>query len=790
MKRILLSVIFLAFGISTMADQITGRLISKKSQDPIAFAQVYVNSGEEMLGTVSNEEGFFTLKGEGVIEGELFIQSLETGRIYYGQVTSSNGKNLALGSISLDLAVTELSQFEVRGDIGVTQIEPQKITYATSDLLSQTGGTAGDLLKNMPSVAMGGSPNHNRDIRFRGLGNGYTLVLINGRNVGINGNNRETVLDMIPASQIESIEILSQPGADVQGDGMNGVVNIILKKNAQLGTSGSAFISADNLGGYDANLIINQKSGRLQVMGSFEKLSRQADKTDSGFQTKLKDDGSINEIIPIEKFERKRFDNTTARLNLNYEAGKQWYLEGEYLYGNQVEDKDKTELNRTLDTNRLFKKGTYRDEIEDKNLAFHNAFFRAKKVWSNGAQLNLGLNTNFGEESKYKLREDFSLLADGSVDQSKTPKIQRENESILSNTLNPHVTLFKKFSKNLSFKGGYQGFIVSRESNRLVEDFKANENQWIIKGANQNQFSVSENTHALFLTSDILTGPWKFTLGYRQEITDLRSESITDTTFSGNTRYFLPLPNVKSSYTFSENEYLTASVGRRVRRPGYKDLNPFTEIKDLTEIKQGNPGLAPELAWAYELGYFKQTQRFNVGANVFYRDISNLIQENISTTDDGGILERPENLSSAYTYGYELLIGAKATNWWNINLNYSNFESKIRSTGAFEGDAIKDQFEWTAKAINDIRLPWEIDFQATANFVGPKASTQETENMLWFVDMGFSKTVAGKGQATIRVTDVFDTIKKVKTKNAGNTLEEKIENTPGQIISLGFKWNF
>lgn len=773
-----------------MADQVSGRLISKKAQEPIAFAQVFVQTDDELLGTVTNEEGFFTLRAPGIIIGELIIQSLETGKINYGPINTSTNKNLTLGDLSLDLAITNLAQVEIRGDIGVTQIEPQKITYSTEDLLSQTGGTAGDILKNMPSVAMGGSPNQNRDIRFRGLGKGYTLVLINGRNVGISGNNRETVLDMIPASQIESIEILSQPGADIQSDGMNGVVNIILKKNAQLGTSGSAFLAADNLGGYDANITFNQKSGPIQVMASIEKLKRQADKTDLGFQTKLNDNGSVKEIIPINKFEQRRFDNTTARLNLAYEAGKQWYLEGEYLYGRQEEDKDKTENNLTLDPNRVFKKGVLREESEDKAVTFHNTFFRAKKVWTNGLQMDLGLNANLGNESKYRLREDFTLLSNGSVDASKTPKLQRENEIIDNNNLNPYLSFSKRFSKNASIKGGYQGFIISRKSNRLIEDFKTTENQWVVNGSNRNQFNIAENTHALFVTSDLITGAWKFTLGFRQEITDLQSESFADTIFTGKSTYFIPLPNFKTIYTLSENEYLTASFGRRVRRPGYQDLNPFTEIKDLTEIRQGNSGLNPELAWTYEVGYFKQVKWFNVGANLFYRDISNLIQKNISTTTEGIILERPENLSSAYTYGYELLIGARPTKWWNLNMNYSNFESAIRSVGSFEGDAIKDQFEWTAKAINDFSLPWKINFQATSNFVGPKASTQETEQMLWFMDMGFSKVIKSNGLAILRISDVFDSIQKVRTKTAGTTLEEKTEDTPGQIFSLGFKWNF
>jgi outer membrane receptor for ferrienterochelin and colicin len=127
----------------------------------------------------------------------------------------------------------------------------------------------------MPSVAMGGSPNHNRDIRLRGLGSGYTQVLINGKNSGISGNNRETVLDQIPASAIDYIEIITNPSAEYQGDGINGIVNIVLKKgNANDTIKGSISFLADNADGYNGSLSLSQQKEKFEYYVGYDRLQK------------------------------------------------------------------------------------------------------------------------------------------------------------------------------------------------------------------------------------------------------------------------------------------------------------------------------------------------------------------------------------------------------------------------------------------------------------------------------------------------------------------------------------
>jgi outer membrane receptor for ferrienterochelin and colicin len=244
------------------------------------------------------------------------------------------------------------------------------------------------------------------------------------------------------------------------------------------------------------------------------------------------------------------------------------------------------------------------------------------------------------------------------------------------------------------------------------------------------------------------------------------------------------------TYSLTAQSYLKSSIGRRVRRPAFTDLNPFIEIKSVTEIRVGNPNLIPEKAWAYELGYFNEIEKVNFGVNVFHRDISDLIQKNISTDSDGITTESFTNLDKAVSTGVEFLVGYQPLNWYNLNVNFSRFWSKIKDNTAFDGDALNDQTNWTFKAINDFAPAKGLNLQFIANFVGPKKTTQETEDTIWFVDLGLEKQLFTNGFFTLRITDVFDTLKKYKTKNTIVQLEQMTENTPGRIFSAGFRYQF
>lgn len=796
MKTSLTFLFFLTSYIILAQTIIRGKLVSNQENDieTSRVLELYDYNNQKIGSYYSNQQGFFELKitdtAKFVAPYRLdilssFYEKQEIAPIYLSSVV------VDLGEIFLINGVLSLQEVNLVRNLGVTQVGPQRISYETIDLPSQVGGSAGDVLKLMPSVAMGGSPNHNRDIRFRGLGKGFTNVLINGKPVGSSGNNRETVLDLLASGQIESIEILSNPTADVQSDGINGVVNIKLKKGNFKDKQASISFLADSQDGHNASVSLGRNFEKMSFGASYEELFRRVDKADKGQLLKFdKNSGDLKETQPIDKFEDRTFDNKNFRAFANFKPDEKLLIETAYNYGEQREDKTKTEPKIVFKSDNSFKDGKIREEAEIKNLFFHNPSVKLSYLWK-GLKINASVDANFSNVNERNNRDELKADSLGFPILTEIPKRERELDNSEFQNWFPELNLSGSIGKTVTYKVGYQGFLIDREAEKLIEKFNFKTNLWE-SSIDKNSFDLTENTHAFFVTTTSHFKKLKVTAGLRFETTNIDTQSVLEEEDQGNSDYNLALPSLQITYDFVKDAYLTASVGRRVRRPGFNDLNPFVEIKSTEEIRTGSPDLDPEKAWAYEIGAFTEKKWFNVGVNFFYRDIEDLIQKRITDNGDGTRLERPENFSGASTSGLEFVGAIKPFKWWSVNANYSRFWSEIDTSDGdeFDGEAIKDQFNWTFKAINDFNFYNDFSFQIVGNWVGAKGNFQESEKRVWFVDLGLSHKIFKNGTFLIRVSDLFDTLEKDKTKNTLEQVEHKIESTDGRILSVGLSWNF
>ncbi|MFN7015081.1 MAG: TonB-dependent receptor, partial [Bacteroidia bacterium] len=349
------------------------------NKDPIPFATVTLHGLPDSVlikGASTNEEGiaYFT----NIPQGNYILKASYIGYEMQNQNVFVNRGITTTLKIELISNAMQLSEVVVKADIGVTQLSPGKIIYKASDLTSQTGGTAGDILKSMPSVAMGGSPNHNRDIRLRGLGNGYTQVLINGKNSGISGNNRETVLDQIPASAIDYIEIITNPSAEYQADGINGIVNIVLKKGyADNLLKGSVSFIADNADGYNGSLTLSQQKEKFEYFVTYDRLQRTINNDKFSEKINFKD-GLYDGTQFTDQRELKSFLNENVRLNTNYKPWEGALIGGGFIFGRQLETKSKNIEINTTKADSSFKDRSFRTEPETKENKYYEYSFDFK----------------------------------------------------------------------------------------------------------------------------------------------------------------------------------------------------------------------------------------------------------------------------------------------------------------------------------------------------------------------------------------------------------------------------
>ncbi|MCA1758624.1 MAG: outer membrane beta-barrel family protein, partial [Bacteroidales bacterium] len=541
-----------------------------------------------------------------------------------------------------------------------------------------------------------------------------------------------------------------------------------------------------NADGLSGGIALSHKTEKLNLFGRYDFQQRNLSKTKERIKTTF-NNGAVTEIEESTELEEKWFNNQTIRTGFDYNLLPKTRLSVEYIYGTQLEDKTKTNDIAKYTADYKFKSATQEVKPEYKPNNYHQLITDFNHVFDNNQKLKAGFGYLKSNQEKQEKTTVNNVNSDGKW-LNFQPKLERKNEDVSKNEYSWDISIsdIKLLSQNI--KAGYSGKSESSSFVLINDKFNYKDTSWTSSEIGKDNFGVKEVTQALFISDEYKFSFLRVTAGVRYEFTKLTSlsggESNED---SGN--YGIFLPNLAITANIDKTQYITLNGGRRIRRPGFKDLNPYEEIVSASQIKKGNPDLVPEKAWAFEMGYLKNFERFNVGANLFYRDISDVIQKTLSENDNGVVAEQTQNTGHAWLAGAEFMTTVNVFKFWEINASYSVFESEITS-GNYQGDALNDQYKWSAKAINDFTLPFQTHLQFAFNAVGPKISGTKVENTIWFADLGIEKELIKNGFIMFRMSDVFGSLSKEKTEYTDKSATTEIETTPGQIFMAGLKYRF
>jgi outer membrane receptor for ferrienterochelin and colicin len=787
-------VLLLSYAAIAQEAKITGKIYNKSQNEPVAFSTVRLtNSKGVITGKYAGEHGeyIFTNLNPDTYTIEVSAVGFENSKKITVEISTKN-QSIDLGNFDLKPSLTNLAEVIVKSSIGVTKVEPQKIVYSTEDLPVAKGASVGDMLRLMPSTAMGGPPGVPRDIRFRGLEKSYTLVLIDGKNAGISGNNREVLLTQIPASSVERIEIISNPGAQYDGDGMNGVVNIILKKNKNFGTHGQIMAGVNSQEGYSASAQIGHKFNKGEVYGFFDQN-----------QVMLKGNNAITETNSVTQYKnnaisgyqniRSAEDRDIASYNLK--VGSKWdiwkgaTIGAEFIKGYQRELKVKTQNTEVLKADKSFSSRTLRTEDQTEDFSFNEYNLNFAQTFKNKSRLTFNYTKVDGFYPKPKYQTDQKLKADGLAADTKPARTNTFEDSFDSNNFLQSDYTWQK-NEFFGLNAGLKFSGRNRESLQKVDRYDYNKATFITTENPVNNFDSQENIYAAYLQGTFTKGKIRSILGLRTEYTTFFNKSKSKA-FTTEGDYLIPLPSATFVYNLDESQFLKFTVDRKIRRAAFKDLSPFVDSTDVTKIKTGNPLLRPEKAWGYELGYLKTAKIWSAGVNLFRRNIDGLIQKVITDVSSGVVLEKPQNINSAYVQGIELIGAVSPVRGWNINASYSKFGSELNDESLGGGDAIKDQFAWAAKLISDVTFAKNTFVQIAWNGIGPKVSSQKVENTIQYFDASISQTfVKKKINVSLRVSDIFDTNNKTTKEITTAQISDKIQDIPGRQVFLNLLYQF
>lgn len=740
--------------------KITGKVIDEQSETPLGYATIQLmKTADDALvgGGLSEDDGQFTMEASA---GEYYIlldfmgyQQLKTDAFSIGK------KNYDLGVIKLAARASTLDEVVVQAEKSTMELALDKRIFNVGKDLGNAGGSAIEILNNIPSVTVdveGG-------VRLRGSNN--VRILVDGKPSGLVSFKGGSGLQQLQASLIEKVEIITNPSARYEAEGMAGIINIILKKDRRQGLNGSFEVTT----GYPLNVgAAANLNYRHKKVNFFINYGLNYRKTPS--YTTIYQEVYDNDTTRISEQEydgvKDGFDNN-IRGGLDFFFNERNILTASYLLS-RSDGKRLTDLRYDdyIGSTSNLNSYTLRTQDETETEPISEYVLSYKSLFKrDGHELNASVRYMDHWETSDQIYEQSSFFPDGSPNTSgdlyQTSLNDETEEQLLLQLdyVQPFATEGKlEFGLRSSFRDMENDYIVKERNESGVLE--------VIPGLDNN-FIYQENIHGLYGIIGNKSNRFSYQFGLRSEWTDI--ETILEKTQESNPRNYVNLfPSAHFTYDLPQGHAVQLSYSRRVQRPTYNDLSPFVTFSDNRNYFSGNPDLNPEFSDVFELGHVKYFDKGSIASSIYYRKVNDKIIR-IRTVDSQGFSTTlPENLATEDAYGAEFTSSYTLTTWWKLDFSFNFFRSQIDGTNVDQNFS-SDTYTWFSRQTSRFTLNQTTDLQFRANYEAPMNTPQGSRKSLYFFDLAFTKDIfKDKGTITLNVADIFNT-RKYRSVSEGET---------------------
>lgn len=785
----MLALMLLLYNLSYAQDagSISGKVVDKNSH-PVEFVTIFIsgkNDSEKVLnGTISDSVGTFLLSN--IPDGEylLNVQMVGFRKITLRTAIDEKNRKITLPLIVIETDTATLARVEVTAIRNMIRKTDEGLVMDATENLTQIGGTAADLLKNMPFVMVSSEGS----ITLRGK---TPLVLINGRVSGIGGTDRSVNLEQIPASSIDRIEIISNPSSKYNADAEGGIINLILKKNTELGTNGAFAVGAGFGDRYRLNgmVMLNHKTEKWNIGIGYDNWYTTRTRRVNGDRIQL---NIPNEYYLAQRRSDKRtIQNQMARLDIDYIPDKKNSLTFGATWLFQGEDNHETLTNTTETSEKDFTNRYRRHSNEIRRFNTAEGLLAYTRRFDHPDQLlTFNISTAFDYDRENTLITTQTLSQQNS--ETGDAFLQKTHNYENSSISNFSVDYIQPVSNIGSIETGYKG-IVRALDNDFLRQNQVNSN-FVTDTSNTDLFNFNEQIHAIYAQftgwiGDKQSPKFKITAGLRAEQV-LNKANIEVKSYNVKNDYFNLFPSGNLMYYTQKENFIKLSYSKRINRPAFGQLIPFPDITDSLNIHSGNPKLKPELAHSIDLSYNHFLKKGGFIASAFYRKTSRAILSYTVLDSNGVAFSQPLNFGNAETYGLEGILSYNPFNFWTININISSYYLHIENTDPMI-NVQRNQLTYFAKLSNNFSLWKNGRIQLTGNYTSPIAIPQGEQIAVYFVDMGAQqKIMKGQGRLGLTITDIFNTQKSGVRTSDSNFIYKRFSKVDTRAIMFAFGYTF
>ncbi|MCF8416010.1 MAG: TonB-dependent receptor [Crocinitomicaceae bacterium] len=737
---------------------LTGRIVDKLSDKPmeyVSFRLFSVKDSSVVAGIFTDPDGRFNLEqlAYGNFYGKLTFSGYETISINDIKISASiKSVNLGTYKMIIDKAI-DFEEVKVVGQLDVLKAGIDKKIYNVGEDLSVKGGTANDVLNNIPSVEV------DQDGRIMLRGDGTVTVLIDGRPSSLSGGNGKSLLDALPAGSIERIEVVTNPSAKYDPDGTSGIINIVLKKNKLKGFNGmlTANVGSGNLNGgnvADGSFSLSYRNGRFNAYGSYSGRYMAGYRNNySSLEQTFSDNSSL-------KIVQNRL-GTDLNAGHTFRVGSDFYLKPRHVIGfsatGSIGQRDRTgdQWNTSYDG-------------DGNVISFWN-----RTSYDPTNQENFDLNVNY----KFDLKDDkgsFIIDANQSLGKEEIEGYYEQTDYNLDSTLIGSYLLDQQLlnteKNNVTTVQSDFTYLLPKKKARIETGLKAIVRQQGVdtysESLNQSTQEYAEDTLANFIyqyDEQIYSaygifgqelGKFKYQAGVRLEQSYQIPNLISDTIRIVND-FFNFFPSAHIRYAFTPKSEVSLSYSRRINRAGSSNLNPFTNYSDPYNLQRGNPNLQPEYIDSYDLGYTNERKKVTLTTSIFYRYTTGVITRIKEFYADNTSAVTYANIDKSYSFGTEMIFIVKPTTWWRNsisgNANYIQYDD---NTNSFN----RSGFNWNLKYSGTFDF-WKktASIQINGTYNAPRITVQGTARRRGALDIsGEKKFKDGMFSVGFRVSDIFN----------------------------------
>jgi ferric enterobactin receptor len=727
--------------------EVRGTVVDAESRAGIGAATVEVYNGGEALvaGAIARNDGSFRI--EGLAPGSYRLKITMIGYAAHtteGLEITPTAPRVNAGQLALGRSAIVLQSVEVTAESQVV-IAPDRNSYRARDV-APAAATATDVLENVPSVQV------DAEGKLSLRGNENLVVQINGRPTPIRGAQLAAYLKQLPASTLERVEVIPNPSARQDPEGMAGIVNIVLKQTVDLGRSGGVTVAGSTTGRLAASGNFGYQAGSITLFSTYGYSTDERDVTGINNRTRL---GA--ELAPL-SFTEQAIDGRNANRGHNFSLSLE----------NRLNGRDAVFATGMLNVRRASDRqlSTYSELNGDRALVERYERTRGTGMENAMADGTLGFRSTFKPqqheltaELRYNRQSDLdrTVLWRRAIGGSAGTEGEENATDALTRQVTGQVDYVRPLGAETKLETGYRGNFrwLDRDYAVLTDDDGIGSWQ---PSELSNNLRLDEQVHALYGVVSRRSGSLQLQAGLRAEHAhrDFALEDGTEYPFT----YRSLFPSGLVSMKLGDKSEAKLSYSRRIRRPGTQELNPFPMFFDAQNVFFGNPNLGSEYTDAIELGLQRSGRLGMLQISPFYRRTTDIIRVDINTADS--VMGREvtsisfRNVATSDSWGADVnaqfRISPRLSGMANVNV------FKMVTDGGSESSLSSDAVSWTGRVNASYVLSPLTTVQANYFYRAPMAFERGRFSGMSALNLAVRQKLDGdRLTATLRVADPFDT---------------------------------